>query len=293
MAMRGEWIDAGTTRLYVRRWGPSDGQPVVFFHSLGPAASGALIDVGVGRLADAGYAIAAPDMPGFGQSPPLEADNYAVDRLARLGLALADRLGWERFVLGGHSWGGSVAVHLAAAAPERVRALVLVDSGHLDYGDDPSVDPSETLEDIILRQEERRHRAADRAGVARDLALAVDDPVVDSFLEGTMDDGEGGLITRTLPATRGAAIYHLMRARQSDQWPELAASAMPILLLLATKPPETRERNEAAGARFRAGVPQADVRLVDGATHSLITDIRARFGEIVRDWLADLELSNA
>ncbi|MFI9354309.1 alpha/beta fold hydrolase [Streptomyces lydicus] len=39
-------------------------------------------------------------------------------------LALADRLGWERFSVVGHSMGGSVAQRVLAAAPHRVRRLV-------------------------------------------------------------------------------------------------------------------------------------------------------------------------
>lgn len=39
-------------------------------------------------------------------------------------LALADRLGWERFSLVGHSMGGSVIQRTLAAAPERVRRIV-------------------------------------------------------------------------------------------------------------------------------------------------------------------------
>ncbi|MFE7312244.1 alpha/beta fold hydrolase [Streptomyces sp. NPDC057555] len=39
-------------------------------------------------------------------------------------LALADRLGWQRFSLVGHSMGGSVAQRVVAAAPRRVRRIV-------------------------------------------------------------------------------------------------------------------------------------------------------------------------
>jgi lipase len=282
-------LDVGGTPVFVRRWGRDDGRPFLFFHSLGPAASGALIDVGTGPLVAAGYAIAAPDGPGFGQSPPLPPDEYEITRLAERGLALADRLRWDRFVLGGHSWGGSIAVHIAAAAPNRVRALVLADSGHLDYGDDPTADLTSTLDELTEQQAARTHRAPDRAGVARDLELPIDDPVVDSFLEGTIDDGEGGLITRTSPATRAAALYYLARARQSEQWPALAAAKLPVLLLLATEPEIARERNEAAASRFRAAVPQADVRFMEGATHSLVTDLRDGFGTAVVEWLAALD----
>ena len=272
-------------RAFVRRWGPDGGRPLLFLHSLGPAASGALLGPGIGPLGEAGFAIAAPDQPGFGQSPAIDTDAYAVPRLADRTWEIADALGWRELVLSGHSWGGSIAVHAAAAQPDRVRALVLVDSGHLDYADDPAADLGKSLESLATEAEAGRRRAPDRAGVAKDLELDPDDPVVTAFLEGLMDDGQGGLISRTLGTSRGAAMYHLMRARQSQQWPGIADAGIPTLLLLATTPHEIRSMNEAGAARFREAVPHADIRFIDGATHSLITDLRDKFGRTVADWL--------
>jgi pimeloyl-ACP methyl ester carboxylesterase len=286
MVMRDEWVELGGERVYVRRWGPDDGRPFLFLHSLGPAASGALLGPGIGPLGEAGIAIAAPDHPGFGQSPPVDADAYGVARLSERTWAIADALGWGNIVLSGHSWGGAVAVHAAAARPERVQALVLVDSGHLDYGDQPQADRTQSLEALSAEAEAARRRAPDRAGVAKDLELAPDDPVVTAFLEGMMGDGEGGLISRTLGSSRGAAMYHLMRSLQSEQWPAIGDARIPTLLLLATRPDEIRTMNEAGAARFLAAVPHADVRFIEGATHSLITDMRERFGATVASWLA-------
>lgn len=287
--MRAEWVDAGGRHLYVRRWGPDGGQPLLFLHSLGPAASGALLRPGIGPLADAGWSIAALDQPGFGHSPPVDADAYAVPLLADVAWSVADGLGWGELVLSGHSWGGSVAVHAAAARPERVRALILVDSGHRDYAEEPEADLGRSLESVSEEAEAARLRAPDRASVAKELELELDDPVVEAFLQGMTDDGAGGLISRTLGTSRGAALYHLMRARQSEQWAALAAARIPTLLLLATQPDDLRSKNEAAAARFGAAVPQADVRFIEGATHSLITDLRDRFGAIAAEWLASIE----
>lgn len=282
--MPAEWVDAGGSRLYVRRWGET-GAPLLFLHSLGPAASAALLGLGVGPIVEAGYEVAAPDMPGFGGSPPVAAEGYAVSRLASLAWDLADALGWERLVLAGHSWGGSVAVHAAAASPGRVQALVLLDSGHIDYADQDGADLSASLNQLSEESEAARLRVADRAEVARELKVAEDDPLVDAFLEGMTDDGHGGLISRTLGTSRGAAMYHLMRARQSERWPAIAAAAIPTLLLLATEPESIRSQNERAAARFTAAMPTADVRFLEGVTHSLVTDMREDFGRLVADWL--------
>ena len=52
----------------MREWG-DDGAPFLFWHSLGPAASGATIAVAAEPLVDVGYRVIAPDARGFGKSP--------------------------------------------------------------------------------------------------------------------------------------------------------------------------------------------------------------------------------
>jgi pimeloyl-ACP methyl ester carboxylesterase len=201
---------------------------------------------------------------------------------------LADDLGWTRFVLAGHSWGGAIACHLAAAQPELVSALVLVDSGHLDYADTPGADLSATLDDLIAQGDETRLRLDDRHAVVHMLDADPDDAIVDAFLEGMEPDGEGRLVSRTPGTARGPALYHLTRSRQSQTWPAIAAAGIPVLLLLATQPDEARAVGEVGAAAFSAALPDADVRWVDEATHSLITDERERFGVTVAAWLSEL-----
>jgi len=272
--------------LYVRRWGVRGGVPLMFLHSLGPASSAAFLGLAVGPLEDAGYDVAAPDLPGYGGSPPVDPDAYAVPALAELMGRLADDLGWSRYVLVGHSWGGAIACHLAAAHPARVRALVLVDSGHLDYANTPGADLQSSIEDLVAEGDERRLRLRDRAAVVDLLEVEPGDPLVDAFLEGMETDDDGGLVSRTPGAARGPALYHLARSRQSDTWPLIAAADLPVLLLLATQPDEARALSEEGLARFAAQLPSADVHWVEGATHSLVTDERERFGQVVVRWLS-------
>jgi pimeloyl-ACP methyl ester carboxylesterase len=274
--------------LSVRRWGRRGGTPLLFLHALGPASSAAFLGLGVGPLEDAGYDVAAPDLPGYGDSPPLPPEEYAVPALAERAGRLAGELGWDRFVLVGHSWGGAIACHLAAAHPDMVRALVLVDSGHLDYADTPGADLDATLEELVARSEETRLRLPDRDAVAHLVHTDPDDVLVDAFLEGMEPDGEGGLVSRTPATARGAALYHLTRSRQSETWPVIAAGGLPVLLLLATEPDEARVVNEQGAARFSGVLPGAAVRWVERATHSLVTDERERFGAAVAEWLSGL-----
>jgi pimeloyl-ACP methyl ester carboxylesterase len=69
--------------------------------------------------------VAALDRPGYGASRQ-QAGGFAFN--AHAVLAELDRRQIERAVLVGHSYGGGVALSLAALAPERVEALVLLAS---------------------------------------------------------------------------------------------------------------------------------------------------------------------
>ncbi len=75
-----------------------------------------------------GLDLVAIDFPGHGRSAARPAgvryhfDDYVFDVLETL-----DTLGWERSCLIGHSLGGAVASVTAAAAPERIGALALIE----------------------------------------------------------------------------------------------------------------------------------------------------------------------
>ena len=75
---------------------------------------------------------------GASDKPPDEAA-YSLDRLTADTVAVADALGWPRFRLLGHSMGGMLARRLILAHPERIEALVLMDTSP---GPPPGVDPA-------------------------------------------------------------------------------------------------------------------------------------------------------
>lgn len=70
--------------------------------------------------------VVAFDFSGHGLSPAARG-RYSVRRLAQDVLTVANAQNLEQFVLVGHSMGAQVAAEFAAAGPQRVKKLILVD----------------------------------------------------------------------------------------------------------------------------------------------------------------------
>lgn len=109
-------------RLYVDDDG-TGGRPVVFVHSFGGSSAHwaeQLEHVRADRRA------VALDLRGHGRSAAPEGDHYAIADLADDIAAVADARGLDRFVLVGHSIGGTAAIAYAGKHPDRVAGLLLV-----------------------------------------------------------------------------------------------------------------------------------------------------------------------
>jgi epoxide hydrolase 4 len=82
-------------------------------------------------LADAGYRVVAPDLPGYNTSdkPPRVRD-YRPSVLAREVADLIGALDADSATVAGHDWGGGLAWLLAMRHPERVQRLVVLNAPH-------------------------------------------------------------------------------------------------------------------------------------------------------------------
>lgn len=113
------------------------GRPLLLVHGFG----GAKEDFAdwMDQFAGDGWHAVAPDLRGHGEGPRPETEaDYGFDFFVDDLIALADDLGWDRFVLVGHSMGGMVAQMLALKHRHRLDGLVLMDTSH---GPVPQVDP--------------------------------------------------------------------------------------------------------------------------------------------------------
>ena len=117
-------IDVGALRLHVLDTGGT-APPMLLLHGLSANADafGGIIAAGDPNT----VRMIAPDLRGRARSDK-PARGYDLADHARDVIGLLDALGLERVVLGGHSFGGYLAIYIAAHFPERVTKLLVIDA---------------------------------------------------------------------------------------------------------------------------------------------------------------------
>lgn len=159
------------------------GQPVLMIHGSGPGVSAyANWRLNMGPLS-AARRVLAPDMLGFGYTATPPGTVFSLDRWVSHLIGFIDALELGAVDVVGNSFGGALALALAARAPQRVRRLVLMGAAGIDFpltegldavwGYEPSIeamrrligifshDPARATEDLVRM----RHAASIRPGV--------------------------------------------------------------------------------------------------------------------------------
>ena len=120
----GRRFEAGGVASFVREAG--DGEPVLCVH--GVPASCFLYRKVLGELAARGLRGVAFDLPGLGLAERPEGHDYSWTGLGRFSTQAVDALALERFHLVVHDIGGPVGFEVAAAMPERIRSLTILNT---------------------------------------------------------------------------------------------------------------------------------------------------------------------
>ncbi len=122
----GRRFTAAGISSFVLDEGPRDAEPVVCVH--GVPASAYLYRKVVPALADKGLRGIAVDLPGLGLAERPEHADYSWSGLGRWLLAAADALQLDRFHLVVHDIGGPIGFEVAAAVPDRVLSMTLLNT---------------------------------------------------------------------------------------------------------------------------------------------------------------------
>ncbi len=123
-------VTLGDLTFDVRVAGPADGPPIILLHGF-PQTSRCWNTVGA-ELAGDGMRVLLPDQRGYspGARPP-EVEDYRIHHLRSDVLGILDAFGVDDAHIVGHDWGSSVAWHVAAHHPARVRSLTALSIPHL------------------------------------------------------------------------------------------------------------------------------------------------------------------
>jgi pimeloyl-ACP methyl ester carboxylesterase len=200
-------------------------------------------------LADAGLRAVAMDLPGFGEAPAALVEQAPWADV----LATMDALGIEGACLVGNSFGGAVALSVAAVAPARVAALVLVSAPA------PGLEPSAELQAAW---------EAEEAALERDDVEAAVDVVLEAW---TLPGGPPEVRDRVAATQRQAFARQAAASAVPDapdpaeERPE-ALATLTAPALVATGEHEMQDFHVAAQALART-LPHARQILVEGAGH--------------------------
>jgi len=111
-------------RIHYQEAGDEKSPPIILIHGF---ISSSLLWSGVFLpLANAGFRVIAPDLPGYGYSEKPRTGEYTFESQARAVLGLMDRLEIKKAIIAGASYGAAVAAAIALDHPKRVEKLVLI-----------------------------------------------------------------------------------------------------------------------------------------------------------------------
>ena len=252
-----ERVDLDGWDAHVLRWpapGPDAPRVVLLHGGAGHAHSWAHLAAALAPR----YEVAALDQRGHGRSGPT--DRYGSRVLAADVGRLLDALKWPTASLVGHSMGGQAAYLFAAAHPERVRRLVVIDTG-------PESDPDGIARIRTNLQGPDTFGTVDEALTeARRWFPRADDTLLRLRVEHNLrEQSDGSLTWRTASEVRrGTAPRDDHTAEQ--RWAAWRDLRIPTRLVHGA---DSDILTDALVARFTAGHPTVTVTRIADAGHSI------------------------
>ncbi len=205
------------------------------------------------------HRVATFDHRGHGASDqPEDVAAYSLERLRRDTMQVADALGFERFVVLGHSMGGMVTRRLPIDHPERIVAHIFMDTSAGPIGD-TAPELLELGATIALTEGKDALKAAmDALGSPLDNPayerLLVERPGYQEFVDKKWSD-----LSHIMWGAMARAI-----AAQSDDLAHLAAVSAPALVIVGELDGPFRGPSKAIATTM----PNARLAVIDDAGHS-------------------------
>jgi 2-succinyl-6-hydroxy-2,4-cyclohexadiene-1-carboxylate synthase len=220
--------------------------------------------------------IIAPDLIGHGQTDaPAHTARYSMAHCVADLLALLDTLEIEQTDVLGYSMGGRIALHLAAAAPQRVRSLLLESAT-------PGIDKSTERAERI-RSDEALAEAIENDGVAAFVKRWERMPLFDSQVVLPLEV-RANLHSQRLQ-NRSIGLANSLRGmgtgQQQPLWDKLGVIKMPTLLLVG----ELDAKYCATARRMAKILPRVRMVVVLNAGHTIHLEQPDIFEQEVTEFL--------
>ena len=244
------------------------GQPLVFVH--GHPFNRSMWDRQVSHFEDR-YRLILPDLRGYGQTE-VTTPRVMLDEMALDIIHLLDALYIDKAIFCGLSMGGQILFDLYRLIPQRVEALIIVDSDARGETAESRQQRMAKAEDI-LQKGMRRH--TDETIHQYIAAASMHNPEVYTPLHRMMSD--------TRP--EGAAAAHRGRAHRRDHTSILGSINVPTLIIVGSEDYFT----PLPVARIMSdGIPRAKLACIDGAGHLPNMEKPARFNACLEEFLKEL-----
>ncbi|PYM22997.1 MAG: hypothetical protein DMD78_13165 [Candidatus Rokuibacteriota bacterium] len=269
---RSRTLEVRGLRLHFLESGRPGAPALCFLH--GGAAHAHWFDKVTPAFADR-FHVLSLDQRGHGESQWAEPPAYGTQDFTGDLLELMDRLGWARMTVIGHSMGGHNAMTFAAWHPERVSALVIIDSR-------PAI-PAERLQFMHARGRRMpRAHPTEEAAIQAFRLLPRETFAEPAFMahlaRAGMTGRNGGWGWRFDPATHG-------NRQPVDAWPLLGRITAPTLIVRGgLSPVLTAEMAD----RLRASVPRSTLVTIPQAYHHLTLDRPTQFTAALDNFLTTL-----
>jgi len=265
-AMQEGFVDTGGARIHYT----STGQGPTMFLIHGFPLSGDYFKDNAPALSK-NYQVITIDLRGFGQSTTDKADPGSVGTYANDAIAVMDKLGVKKAVIGGMSMGGQIALELYRKAPERFSGMVLIAT---------LANPASITEQNLWKGISLQAQAYGVQSIVPELIKdmitgqdAAARPDLKKFLEGIMKQSSLEGIKQGTNAL----------ATRPDSLPTLKTIAVPTLIVVGR---EDTVYPVVFSLKMAQNIAGSKLVIVPGAAHAVNAESAAAANKAILDWAA-------
>jgi pimeloyl-ACP methyl ester carboxylesterase len=254
-------------RFHYREYGKAGARPLVLLHGV---ASNSRIWITTAPLLAQRFHVLALDQRGHGESDKPDS-GYDFASVAGDAVAFIEALELQRPIVAGHSWGGNVAIELAATHPELPAGIALIDGGYIEL---------QARDGMTRERAEREMAPPDLSSLTPEQLIRgakqwelgpIWSDEVEAALMGNFDVTEAGTVR---PRLSRANHMQVVRAFWDQRPSELSAQVRcPVLFVVC-------EREGSGRTREWIDMKRAAVSRLEG----LLADCRVRwFADTIHD----------